>query len=105
VLNQGISAIAMSIKLTALAQNHADDMAERKTRHTVLLASERQGDDRLNTLEFWSEIDRRISEETNAPAAKPGVTGQIGLTALHIGSLLAGDLAVIAIALILSPSA
>jgi hypothetical protein len=95
---QGIAALGMSMQLTAAVQNARDDAAERKTRHTILLASDPdwQGDD-----QFWTEVDRRVSNENVANDASPW-WAQIGLTTLSFFGFLVGDIATVFVALIIA---
>lgn len=69
VFNQGIASLGTALAATAAAQNFLDDIAERKTRHTILLARD---EDWRGSHHFWAEVDRRVDAELGdrAPALR-----------------------------------
>jgi hypothetical protein len=58
VFVQGINAVAVQQYLISATQNHLSDLAERKTRHAILLASEK-----WSGPSFWGECDSRVAQE------------------------------------------
>jgi hypothetical protein len=98
VFSQGIAAIGATVNAIFVTQNHLDDMAERKTRHAILLATS----DERSEFHFWSEVDRRVAEEGGEePQASPW-WAQTGMVAGTVFMMLAGDLFTIFLALLIT---
>lgn len=96
--SQGIAAIGIAGAQIALSQNHLDDLAERKTRHTILLAqTEWNGHPG-----FWNEVDRRVQTETESDDEDAPWWGGAGMFVLRMVGHLASDLMTIGIALVLA---
>jgi hypothetical protein len=78
-----------------LAGNRTDDLAERKTRHAILLAPDPHRPRGLDDMEFWREVDARVKDElsyapTDDQRSTPGRT--LGFMALFVfeGILMVG---------------
>lgn len=87
VFSQGIAAIGAAQQIVFTQQNHLDDLAERKTRHAIVLASE---SDR-SYLSFWSEVDRRVADEMGTASTPPRWWARVGLTIVQFMAYLLGD--------------
>ena len=96
VFNISVGMIAETLSTLQLQANRLDDMAERKTRHTIILAAERAGTTNLNTWEFWSDVERRVDAELGEPQ-KVSVPASIGLVVGRILWQAVADLVGIAI--------
>lgn len=101
----GVATIVQAQNLSRAAENRLMDVAERKTRHTIVLAQERglRGQT-CDDYEFWEEIDARVETEVGAPNAPAPwwLTG--GLIIWNTLAYLLGDLALVGLALLLSRS-
>lgn len=62
-IGAGFQVITTLLTYSLRVGNAAADIAERKTRHTILLAAERAGQPNLNEPDFWHEVDRRVEDE------------------------------------------
>jgi hypothetical protein len=94
--SQGVAALGIAGAQVALGQNHLDDMAERKTRHTILLAqTEWNGHDG-----FWNEVDRRVAAEADSGDEDVPWWGRTSMFFLQIAGYLASDLITVGLALI-----
>jgi hypothetical protein len=95
---QGIAGLGLAVQFVATVQNSLADSAERKTRHTILLAAD---PDWLHADYFWSEVDRRVANEREVDDASPW-WAQIGLTLLSFVGLLASDIACVVVAFVIA---
>ncbi|MGE0668718.1 MAG: hypothetical protein AB7O49_19350 [Sphingomonadales bacterium] len=95
VFSQGLAGVVFTIEATALKQNVLDDAAERKTRHTVVLAADPNW---LRDSDFWGEVDRRVAKESRSQEASPW-WAQTGLTLGNFASLVARDIVSVVFAL------
>lgn len=98
VFSQGIAAVLVVQRITFAQQNRLDDLAERKTRHAILLAS----DPDRSQYHFWTEVDRRVEEEKGPPEKSPAWWTQIGLWLFSISGYLIGDLLTVALAAVIA---
>lgn len=87
------------MSVTALTTNAVDDLAERKTRHAILLAAQ-QGRE-AGGYDFWATIDDRVEVEVGANR-DPSTVAQWALIIWHVATRAIGDFAVLALALTLS---
>jgi hypothetical protein len=78
VFNLGIAGVCQIVQGLHVDAYRMDDLAERKTRHTVLLAAERLPSPDHETGEFWAEVDRRVRAEVGEPT-KVGFWKSVGL--------------------------
>lgn len=66
VLSTAISALVEFAQLQHAAENLLADRAERKTRHTIIMAAEWAAHDGpMNSPEFWGTVDGRVNDEMN----------------------------------------
>lgn len=91
LFNLGIEGVGSAVTGLSQAQNYLDDLAERKTRHTILLAAERSHDIGDSIL-FWSEVDRRVEAEMGPPTPPTGFWKSAGLVIGATAGRLAGDI-------------
>lgn len=101
-LNEGVSAVVTSLKVTALAQNHIDDAAERKTRHAIVLAAERSGKPDAHYSDFWSVVEERVEDEMR-PDVEPSGLASFGMVLAHVGGRILSGAALLIPAYIFSP--
>jgi len=100
VVIHSFAAIGMALKHLFLTSNALDDEAERKTRHTIVMAAQQQMD--AGHGDFWAQVDDRVAAERRGHTpAKSGVAAFF-LVAWHTISRALGDYASIAIAWIIS---
>lgn len=99
VFLQGIAGVGLAMSVAALTSNAVDDMAERKTRHAILLAAQ-QGRE-AGGYDFWTIVDDRVAAETGA-IREPSIAAQWGLMIWHVATRAVGDFAVLALALVFS---
>lgn len=102
--SQGIAAVVVSAKMTALVQNNIDDMAERKTRHTIVLAAERSGERDMLYSDFWPEVNRRVDDEIGRAEPEPSIWAKSGLVIAHVSGNLAADAVMLIVAFMLTPA-
>lgn len=72
-INTAFIAVFDVLAIHRLTDNTIMDMAERKTRHTILLAQER-GLDGIRSYDdytFWREVDRRVADEDTPEVPAP----------------------------------
>jgi len=91
---QGLAGLGAAQSIASAQQNRLDDLAERKTRHAILLAS----DESRGEYHFWSEVDRRVAEETGPAEKSAPWWAQAGLVLANVGGYLALDLVMVGIA-------
>jgi hypothetical protein len=101
-LTEGITAVAVSVKVIALAQNHLDDMAERKTRHGIVLAAERSGQQNASYFDFWHVVDERVADEMR-PDVEPSNWAKFGMVLGHVAGRILSAVALLVPAFLLSP--
>lgn len=101
VFNLGIEAAICVVLMVQALSNRLDELAERKTRHAIVLAAE-QGQGVSHHWEFWEEVDRRVAAELG-PLSKPaGVWKSIGLVIGTVAWRLVADLFGIALVMALT---
>lgn len=106
VFGTGIGGIIELLQAMHLMENRTMDLAERKTRHTILLAQERAlRGEACNDYTFWGEVDARVDAEIGPEPPAPKWWQSIGLTTGNAFGRLVSDLVSIAIALMLSGNA
>ena len=98
VILHAIASIGLVIENTFLIANHADDLAERKTRHAIILAAQMGRD--AGGPDFWLVVDRNVEAEIGARGAAAG-SGKWGRVVWHVLSRAASDYAVLALAWLL----
>ena len=98
VFGQGVAGIGLAIKAAATIQDTILDSAERKTRHTILLASDPEW---RHASDFWIEVNRRVEAEDVPDHPSPWWM-QLGLTAANFAGLLAWDIAAVVFALVIA---
>jgi hypothetical protein len=96
-LSATVAVATANVQVLAALQNEVDDLAERKTRHAILLA--RDHDDSTH---FWSQVDENVREEKGIEPDAPSAWVQTGFVLMQIGLLLASDLIAIVLALALA---
>lgn len=101
-LNESIAAVLTGAKVIALAQNHIDDMAERKTRHGIVLAAERSGQQDARYSDFWHVVDERVEDEMR-PDVEPSNWAKFGMVLGHVAGRILSAVALLVPAFILSP--
>jgi hypothetical protein len=103
VFGTGIGGIIECVQAMHMIQSRMADLAERKTRHTILLAQERalRGES-CDGYGFWSDVDARVDAEIGSEPPAPKWWQSIGLTTGNALGRLVSDLISIAIALMLS---
>lgn len=104
VFNQGIAALGHAATMFFQLQNKLDDDAERKTRHTILLAHERAVAPQIAHGEFWTEVNRRVADEQGNAQAKTSGWASAGLTMWNFMARAAADIATVVVVAILTPS-
>jgi len=101
--NQAIGALGHVITLLAEANNRLSDLAERKTRHTIILAAQRDWNPLLADMppdwDFWAEVDRRVDAELVDEESPPKWWQAASLILWNAFARLMGDLVAVGIAL------
>ena len=101
--NQGVAAIIeVHTGLFKLA-NFVSDGGERKTRHAIVLAAERSGQDWIEGPEFWHEVNRRVEDEIPTPTNKTSAWANISSVILKLGGHLLGDVGLVFLASLFAP--
>lgn len=95
----GLAIVMLNDKLIAASQNRVDDLAERKTRHAVLLA---RSDESIHESVFWSEVDRRVREEFPEAPDERRWYKVSGAIAGRIAFRFAGDLLTVGLAMLVA---
>lgn len=98
-------AVGLAVSTAAQAQNRLSDLAERKTRHTIVLAAQAPWRDRQYEpdWDFWAEVNRRVAEEgidEDAPSVPWWKT--LGLVLGNVALRAAIDVATIVFAAVLA---
>jgi hypothetical protein len=100
----GVEAIITAGNARFLATNRLDDIAERKTRHTVALAALRGESPGPH---FWSDVDERVESELRAAQAlhrPPAWWKRAGLVSGALLFRIAADLVGFAVMAAITPS-
>lgn len=104
VFNQGVAAVGHTAAMIFQLQNQADDEAERKTRHTILLAHERAETPELLHGDFWTEVNRRVADEQGHSNAQTSGWASAGLTAWNFIARAMADIATVVVVAFLTPA-
>lgn len=104
LFNQAIAALGHVATAHFHLANMLDDEAERKTRHAILLAAESPRRDAFDQFDFWPEVNRRVDAERGEPVKDVGGWSGAGLTAWNTLSRAFGDVLLIAVAALLTPT-
>lgn len=106
-ISLGFQGVASFVDLASTRQNALADLAERKTRWTIVMAAERlRLGESADDLYFWGNVDERVKDEIDAqnedgknPA---GCWKSIGLVTANLAGRLALDLLAIGLAAVLT---
>lgn len=102
VIGQGFVGILAYIELRAAAENAVLDLAERKTRHTIVIAQQwavaGQPYDTFSGFDFWRQVNDAVENEYGIEDDKPPWWTGLGLTLLSILYRIIADVIGIGIA-------
>jgi len=99
----GLSTLAIHVHLLDLVNNKILDVAERKTRHTIVVAQERSSRGQpLSDGSFWVEVEERVATEIGDPDPAPPWWKAISSIAWSGAGYAIGDVAMVLVALFLS---
>ena len=90
-----IAAVGLAVSQAFLIANHTDDLAERKTRHAIVLAAQ-QGRD-AGDYDFWATVDARVADELRE-AGKIEEPSRLGRIVWHVMGRAISDYAILAVA-------
>lgn len=92
---QAIHAVGLAVAQAFLIANHSDDLAERKTRHAIVLAAQ-QGRD-AGDIDFWTTVDARVDAELRV-AGRGEEPGRWGRIVWHVLGRAISDYVILAVA-------